>query len=86
MYSQVCLNILCLIYCTFKVALSFPIKIVLRKLHTYIITNASYESICVEFEIKQTHHWLFYFQIASKFLKSFMTDPINIIFEDFGKI
>ena len=37
---------------------------------------------------KATQHWFSYFQIASKYYKSFMTDPLNIILTilvyDFG--
>ena len=33
---------------------------------------------------KTTQHWFSYFQIARQYLKSFMTDPLNIIFDDFG--
>ena len=28
---------------------------------------------------RATQHWFSYFQIASKYYKSFMTDPLNII-------
>jgi len=34
---------------------------------------------------KITQHWFSYFQIVSKYSKSFMTDPLNIIFDDFGR-
>jgi len=34
-------------------------------MHTYVITNASFEVICVEFE-RNKQHWLFYFQTAHK--------------------
>jgi len=30
-----------------------------------------------------TQHWFFYFQIARKYLKSFITHPLNIIYDDF---
>ena len=33
---------------------------------------------------KTTQHWFSYLQIARKYLQSFMTDPLNIIFDDFG--
>ena len=34
---------------------------------------------------KTTQHLFFiYFQIASKYSNSFMTAPLNIIFDDFG--
>ena len=33
---------------------------------------------------KTTQHWFSYFQIACKYLKYFMTDPLNMIFYDFG--
>jgi len=36
-------------------------------------------------EEKQQHNIGFsYFQTACKYLKSFMTDPLNIIFDTFG--
>jgi len=38
----------------------------------------------VEYEKKQKQHWFSYFQIASKYLKSFTTDLLNIIFDDFS--
>ena len=52
--------------------------------YIYIIINASHEGtcICVKFELKTTQHWFSYFQIACKYF--FMTDPLNIIFDDFG--
>ena len=31
-----------------------------------------------------TQHWFSYFEIDSKYQKSFMTDQLNIIFADFG--
>ena len=33
---------------------------------------------------KTTQHWFSYFQIACKYLKYFMTNPLNIIFYNFG--
>jgi len=33
---------------------------------------------------KTTQHWFYYFQIDCKYLKSFKTHPLNIIFDDFG--
>ena len=33
---------------------------------------------------KTTQHWFSYFQIAGKYLKYFMTNPLNIIFYDFS--
>ena len=47
---------------------------------TYIIKKAYYEGICVEFESKTSQHCFFYFQIACKYWKYFMTNPLNIIF------
>jgi len=32
---------------------------------------------------KPQKHWIFYFQIAKTYLKSFMTNPLNIIFGRF---
>jgi len=67
----------------------FP-KIYLKKLayiYTYIFftINASYEGTCVEFERKTTaQYWFSHFQIARKYQTYFMTDPLNIIFGDFG--
>jgi len=31
-----------------------------------------------------TQHWFSYYQIGRKYLKSFMTDRLNIIFDGFG--
>jgi len=42
-----------------------------------------YDGICVGFE-KGNNNIGFYFQIASKYLNSFMTALLNIIFDDFG--
>ena len=36
------------------------------------------------FEEKTTQPWFTYFQIAGKYLKSFKTNPLNIIFDDFS--
>ena len=33
---------------------------------------------------KTTQHWFSYFQIAHKYQTSFMSDPLNIFFDDFG--
>ena len=33
---------------------------------------------------KTTQHWVFFCQIACKYLRCFMTDSLNIIFDDFG--
>jgi len=33
---------------------------------------------------KTTQHWFSYFQIARKYYNSFMIDPLNIVFDDFG--
>ena len=33
---------------------------------------------------KTTQYWFSYFKIACKYSKSFMTDPLNIILDDFG--
>jgi len=63
------------------------LKIYFEKWHTYIIINASYEGICVEFERKTTQLWFSYLQIARKYfinVKTFMTNPLNIIFDDVG--
>ena len=52
-----------------------------------MIINASYEGICVEFERKTTQLWFSYLQIARKYfinVKTFMTNPLNIIFDDVG--
>jgi len=31
-----------------------------------------------------TQHWFSYFQITRKYLKPFMNNPLNIIFDNFG--
>jgi len=60
----------------------------LRNGHTYIIINASYEGIFVVFERKTTTQlWFSYLQIARNYfiyVKTFMTNLLNIIFDDFG--
>jgi len=33
---------------------------------------------------KTAQHWFSYFQIACKYLKYFMTDPLNISFDHFS--
>jgi len=38
----------------------------------------------VEFEEKTIQHWFTYFQIVSKYLNYFMTQPLNIIFDHFS--
>jgi len=38
----------------------------------------------LSFEEKTTQHWLTYFQIADKYLTSFNTNPLNIIFDEFS--
>jgi len=46
--------------------------------------NASYKGICVKFVRNTSQRWFSYFQIACKYLQqSFITDPLNIIFDDF---
>ena len=47
----------------------------------HIKINASYDRICIEFETKNNTTLNFsYFQIAYKYLKSFMTHLLNNIF------
>ena len=41
------------------------------------------ESVLSLKEKATTQHWFFYFQIARKYLKSFITHPLNIIYDDF---
>ena len=44
------------------------------------------KGICVEFERQNiTSLVFFYFQIACNYYTSFMTNPLNIIFDDFGR-
>ena len=46
--------------------------------------NASCEEMCAEFRRKTTRHWFSYFQIAQKYLKMFLTDSLNLMFDNFG--
>ena len=62
----------------------FPKQNILRKWQTYIIINGSCEAICVEFERKTRQHRFSYFQIAYKYQKESMTNPLNIILDDFS--
>ena len=38
----------------------------------------------LSFEEETPQLWFTYFQIAGKYYKSFMTNPLNIIFDDFS--
>ena len=46
--------------------------------------NAPNEGICVEFWRKNNTTWFTNFQIAGKYYKSFKTNLLNIIFDDFS--
>jgi len=53
----------------------------------YIYYNKCFLRIKSGLRLKEknlTQHWFSYFQTACKHLKSFMTDPLNIIFDDFS--
>ena len=49
----------------------------------YIIINVSYEGICVEFG-RKNNPTVFLLSNSLQVLKSFVTDPLNIIFDEFG--
>ena len=40
--------------------------------------------IMLSLEEKTTQPWFTYFQFAGKYYKSFKTNPLNIIFDDFS--
>ena len=42
------------------------------------------ESVLSLKEKATTQHWFSYFQIDRKYLKYFITHPLNIIIDDFG--
>jgi len=73
----------------FKVALPFTISYIpnnnsFRNNHTYIIINVSYEGICVQFERRKHPTLVFLLSSCPQTLNYFMTDPSNIILDDFG--
>ena len=53
-------------------------------IHTYIIINASNERIHVDFERKNKNNSSFLTFKLGESIKSFMTDLLNIIFDDFS--
>ena len=72
-----------------KVALSFPINKfhknnILRNYHTYIMINASNKGICVEFWRKNNTALVYLLSNCRQVLKSYKTNPLNIIFNDFS--
>ena len=56
----------------------FPINFFLRNVHTYIIIMFLMNDYLVNLDDNKTQHWFSYLHIY------FITDPLNIISDDFG--